>query len=493
MEAVARRLLCMRPSRRNPSSLRRFSRHRGEEEDERRQHHQPLQLLREVVVDGVGGLDEMESALDQLDIQVSPSLVSQVFDSCDAGAGDTRRLLRFFAWSRRRTQDALWGDPFTRAIRTFAARGDAPAMGILISDLQRDHRHMEADTFAFAAEFLVKLGRPDDCLRLLKMQGAAAGGRRPITSERILAVVHALCGRGHAERAAGLVGRYRGELGAAEMAAASRSLLHGWCVGRNAREARKVLEEMKSAGARPGRAAYDALLRCLCERNLKFNPSALVPEAFSVMAEMRAAGEAPAAVSGNILLSCLARARRVKEAYSVLQSMRRAEGKRPPADWISYYLVARVLYLTGRFIRGNRVIRQMLEDGVAPEPRFFRRLVGLLCGVESLDIALEVFDHMRGLCAPQDCGPVYDLLIAKLCRSGRFDSVRRLCDDAAARGVLLGCSRELLDSSKKEVFEPAKTEKETGRGLVRVSSSRERRKKMKKMKKLKKMKKRRST
>ncbi|CAA6666910.1 unnamed protein product [Spirodela intermedia] len=467
METVARRLLCMRPSRRNPSSLRRFSRHRGEEEDERRQHHQPLQLLREVVVDGVGGLDEMESALDQLDIQVSPSLVSQVFDSCDAGAGDTRRLLRFFAWSRRRTQDALWGDPFTRAIRTFAARGDAPAMGILISDLQRDRRHMEADTFAFAAEFLVKLGRPDDCLRLLKMQGAAAGGRRPITSERILAVVHALCGRGHAERAAGLVGRYRGELGAAEMAAASRSLLHGWCVGRNAREARKVLEEMKSAGARPGRAAYDALLRCLCERNLKFNPSALG----------RRRGPRP--VSGNILLSCLARARRVKEAYSVLQSMRRAEGKRP-----------RVLYLTGRFIRGNRVIRQMLEDGVAPEPRFFRRLVGLLCGVESLDIALEVFDHMRGLCAPQDCGPVYDLLIAKLCRSGKFDSVRRLWDDAAARGVLLGCSRELLDSSKTEVFEPAKTEKETGRGLVRVSSSRERRKKMKK---LKKMKKRRST
>uniref|UniRef100_A0A1D1Z9S4 Pentatricopeptide repeat-containing protein At5g61370, mitochondrial n=1 Tax=Anthurium amnicola TaxID=1678845 RepID=A0A1D1Z9S4_9ARAE len=427
-----------------------------------------FQRIRDIVFSGVGGLDDMESALDQLRSPVPPSLVAQVFGSCPhpvspagSGVGDTRRLLRFFSWCRRKAGGGdRWGEAFSCAIRTLAERNDAPAMGILVSDHQRERREMDLDTFSCVVESLVKSGREDDAVRLFRMlenneqqQEQQGGGCR---SRRVVAIVHALCARGHARKAHAVVWHHRDKLGPAEKPTVYFSLLHGWCVGRNAREARKVLEEMKSAGLRPGLASYNTFLRCVCERNLKFNPSALIPEGFSVMAEMRTAGVPPTAVSFNILLSCLVRARRVKEACKVLHSMRTREAGRPAPDWVSYYLVVRVLYLTGRLIRGNRVIRQMLlEDGLVAKAWFFRSLIGLLCGVENVGIALEVFDHMKRSYV-QDCGPVYDLLIAKLCKSGKFEVGKRLWDEAVEKGILLRCSSDLLDPSKTEIFKPTK-------------------------------------
>ena len=329
-----------------------------------------LQILREVVLEGAGGLDEMESALNDLHMSVSPSLAAEVFQSATGGVATSRRLLRFFSWSRRRScapeESLWWGDPFREAIRCFADNKDAAAITILISELSRRRRQMPPDVFTSVAESLVKLCRPDDVIRLLNLQ--LEEGRQ--SGKIILAAVHALCGGGHAAAAAKLVARRSGELTPAEMTAARRNLLHGWCRGRNAREARKMLEEMKASGEAPGGGAYLELFRCLCERNLKFNAAALLPEAFSVVAEMRAAGELPTPATVNVLLSCLVRARRVKEAWNVLQSMRRGENGRPAPDWVSYYHVTRVMFLSGRYVRGKRVFRQMVEDGVAAPPGF---------------------------------------------------------------------------------------------------------------------------
>ncbi|MQM10656.1 hypothetical protein Taro_043551 [Colocasia esculenta] len=520
MEALARRLLRM-PSPRFPLrpphhilSLRRHGlhyEHVKQRPQEHPHHDQPshpdtsdnwlLQRVVDIVVSGVGGLDEMESALDQLPSSVSSELVAHVFgSSTDGGIGDTRRLLRFFSWSWRKaggenTHGDSQGKIFSRAIRTFADRSDATALGILVADLQRERCEMDLDTFICAAESLIKSGRVDDAVRLFRMlendtqQQEQRDGASGSGSGRVVAIVHALCARGHARKAEGVVWHHRDKLGPAEKPSVYLSILHGWCVRRNARDARRVLGEMKSAGILPGLASYNTFLGCLCERNLKFNPSALIPEGFSVIAEMKTAGVLPTSVSFNILLSFLVRARRVKEAFKVLHSMRVREAGRPAPDWVSYYLVARVLYLTGRFIRGNRVIRQMLEDGVVPEARFFRSLIGLLCGVENVDIALEVFDYMKKSCG-HDCGPAYDLLITKLCKNGKFDVGRRLWDEAVERGILLGCSGDLLDPSKTQVFQPTKNveslyadgansllkKKKKKKGVIRVNTKKRRKK-----------------
>ncbi|EHA8591994.1 putative Pentatricopeptide repeat-containing protein, mitochondrial [Cocos nucifera] len=122
-------------------------------------------------------------------------------------------------------------------------------------------------------------------------------------------------------------------------------------------------------------------------------------------------------------------------------------------DWISYYIVVRLLYLTGRFVRGNRLVDQMLDERLSPGARFYRGLVGVLCGLERVDHALKMFERMKRCCV-QDQGPTYDLLIEKLCRSGRFDAGKRLWEEAAERGIILQCSKDLLDPSKTHVFRP---------------------------------------
>ncbi|MQL68940.1 hypothetical protein Taro_001232, partial [Colocasia esculenta] len=80
-------------------------------------------------------------------------------------------------------------------------------------------------------------------------------------------------------------------------------------------------------------ASYNTLLRCLCERNLKFNSSAIIPEGFSMIAKMKTPGGAP---NLRQLQHPAVLARRVNEAG------------------------------------------------------FFRSLIGLLCGVENADTPLEV-------------------------------------------------------------------------------------------------------
>jgi len=49
---------------------------------------------------------------------------------------------------------------------------------------------------------------------------------------------------------------------------------------------------------------------------------------------------------------------------------------------------------------------------------------------------------------------IYDLLIEKLCRIGRFEIGRELWDEATKSGIVLGCSQDLLDPLKTEVFRP---------------------------------------
>lgn len=424
------------------------------------------------VVNGVGGLDDMEAALDQSVVEmadiVTPSLVSQVVDfASQSDPPPSRRLVRFFSWARQRNPELEeWNQVFNQSIRVLAKKRDFTGVDILISDFQKERRIMETSTFCCLAEALVKSGRADDALGIFKNLNKF-GCPRDATA--VSAIVHALCSRGHARKAQGVLWHHRLKRSLPVEPCLYTALLHGWCNHGNVKEARAVLEDIKSRGLSPCLPAYNAFLRCLCTRNLKFNPSALVSEASTVMAEMRSQCITPTSASFNILLSCLSKVRRVKEACRVLEQMR---GGGCCPDWMSYYLVARVLYLTGRMGSGDRVADDMVADGLAPEPRFYHGLVALLCGIDKVSHALGMLERMKkNLQCPVEArgsvyGPVYDLVIFKLCRRGEFDKGRQLWDEATGNGFQLECLSDVLNSLKtkgelnpEEVITPCKMEK----------------------------------
>ncbi|KAM7475651.1 hypothetical protein LguiB_022894 [Lonicera macranthoides] len=155
-------------------------------------------------------------------------------------------------------------------------------MGILVLDLGK-----ETLTFSLVTDALVKLGREDEAY--LK------------DSTVVSAIVSAICTKGHAKRAEGVVWHHKDKISGAEPCM-YRSLLHGRHLRQNVKEARRIVKGVKTFGIMPELFCCNTFLRCLCKRNLKSNPSGLFPEALNVM-EMRIYKIAPTMISYTILLS----------------------------------------------------------------------------------------------------------------------------------------------------------------------------------------------
>ncbi|XVF09021.1 hypothetical protein REPUB_Repub07fG0054600 [Reevesia pubescens] len=253
-------------------------------------------------------------------------------------------------------------------------------MEILISDLRDGGRVMESQTFSVVAEMLVKLGREDEA-------------------------------QGHARKAEGVVYHHKDKITGVEPCI-YRSLLYGWSVQENVKEARRVIKEMKSASVELDLYCYNTFLRI-----------------------------APTSISYNILLSCLGRTRRVKESCRILDLMKKSGCV---LDWITYYLVARTSYLTGRFGKGNMIVDEMIEQGLTPDRKFYNDLIGVLCGVERVNFALELFERMKRS-SLGGYGPVYDVLIPKLCRAEDFEKGRELRDEAVATGTVHQVSKQISE------------------------------------------------
>ncbi|XP_004138304.1 pentatricopeptide repeat-containing protein At5g61370, mitochondrial [Cucumis sativus] len=403
--------------------------------------------LCEVISCTIGGLDELESSLNKCTISLTSSLVTQVIDSSKNEA-PTRRLLRFFLWSLKKLNHTLEDEDFNNAIRFFAQKKDYTAVNILLSNLKKADRAMDGQTFGFVAEAFVKMDREDEALGLFKNLEKY---KCPHDQFTVVAIITALCSKGHAKRAEGVVLHHKDKI-SSTMSCIYRSLLYGWSIKKNTKEARRILKEMKSDGTMPDLFCYNTFLKCLCEKNVEKNPSGLVPESLNVMMEMRSYKISPNSISYNILLSCLCKTRRVKESCKILEMMKRT-GCQP--DCVSYYLMARVLFLTGRFGKGREIVDEMIEEGLTPDRKFYYDLIGILCGVERTNYALELFEKMKRS-SLGGYGPVYDVLIPKLCRGGEFEMGRQLWEEAMAMGVSLNCSSEILDPSITKVFKPTR-------------------------------------
>lgn len=447
---------------------------------------QEVQELGGIISTSTGGLDDLESSLKNFRTSLTSSLVTQVIDSCKTEAS-TRRLLRFFLWSHKNLKCGLEDKDYNYALRVFACNKDHIAMDILMTDLKKEGRTMETQTFGIVAEALVKIGREDEALGVFKNLHKY---NCPQDSFTVTAIISALCTKGHAKRAEGVVWHHKDKISGLEPCV-YRSLLYGWSEQKNVKEARRIMKEMKSNGIMPDLFCYNTILRCLCERNLQRNPSGLVPEALNVMIEMRSFGVSPTSISYNILLSCLGRTRRIKESCRILNTMKKT-GCSP--DWMSYYLVARVLYLSRRFGKGNKIVDEMIGAGLIPDCKFYYDLIGILCALERPHYALELFDQMKKY-SLGGYGPVYDVLIPKFCRGGDFEKGRELWDEAMNMGVSLCCSSDVLDPSITEVLKPTrKVEKislvnctsTTFKGRVKKNTGKTMKKKTKMKRKMKK-------
>ncbi|KAB2609400.1 pentatricopeptide repeat-containing protein [Pyrus ussuriensis x Pyrus communis] len=218
-----------------------------------------LQELCTIVSSAIGGLDDLESSLNEFSASLTSSLVTQVIDSCKSEA-PTRRLLRFFSWCHKNLGYGLQDKDYNYGIRVFAEKKDHTAMNIVLSDLVKAGRVMEAQTFGLVTEALVKLGKEDEALGMFKNLDKYKCPQDGVT---VTAIVNALCAQGHAKRAEGVVLHHRDKIAGIEPCI-YKSLLYGWSVQENVKEARKIIKEMKSIRIMPDLFCYNTFLRGFC-------------------------------------------------------------------------------------------------------------------------------------------------------------------------------------------------------------------------------------
>lgn len=184
-----------------------------------RQEGESEAAVRDVVCSGVGSLDEVGIRLDRLNLAVSPAMVRRVIDSCSERSDSGRRLLRFLSWCRSKDPAGLRDGEHDRAIAVLARMGDLTAMKIAVGDGEKDGRRMSPETFTDVVEALVKADKEDEAVRLfrglerqrlLPQQGVGAGGEGIWSSS--LAMVQALCMKGFAREAQGVVWHHKNEL-----------------------------------------------------------------------------------------------------------------------------------------------------------------------------------------------------------------------------------------------------------------------------------------
>lgn len=397
------------------------------------------------LINGGGDLEELEANLNQSGIIPTPPLMEQVIHRCGDEA-ICRRILGFFNWCIRQPGCHLSDEFFNNVLDLFARKNDLKAMEMLVADMRREGRQLELKTFAHVTERLVRAGRDKEAVGLF----IRLSGLEYQRAFRI--VVCALCEKGFAERAETLIKHMKKKLPLDEII--FNSLIHGWCVKGNSEEARRVMEDMRSHGFRPGLIAYNSLLKCICKTLAEKDPSKLMHEGNNIVVEMQRNEVSPNQFTFNILISHLCKIRSINAAHKQFRKMEKC-GCSPNS--VTYVLLIKTMYLTDRLVDGDKMLDRMIEAGFKPDAKTFHSFIAVLCGNERVDHALCVLSRMEG--DSEGKSKLFHLLIGKLCRSGQFDKAQLLWNEAAPKGLTLDFCPDLLDPTKTEVCRPVRKER----------------------------------
>lgn len=210
-------------------------------------------------------------------------------------------------------------------------------------------------------------------------------------------------------------------------------LIKGWCVDGKLEEARRLAREMYRGGFEIGAVAYNAILDCVCKLCRIKDPSRVLSEADDVLVDMDAAGVPRNTETFNVLMSNLCKIRRTEDAVRLFYRM--GEWGCYP-DATSFVVLIRSLYQAARVGEGDEMIDRMRSAGYgdALDKKAYFGFLKILCGIERIDHALNVFAKMKA----DGCKPgvqTYDLLMEKLYAHGRVEKAKALFNEAVGNGV----------------------------------------------------------
>jgi len=145
------------------------------------------------------------------------------------------------------------------------------------------------------------------------------------------------------------------------------TLIKGYCLEGSIDKAFKVLEDLKSEGTlRPDEITYNSILDG-CAKQQR------VDDALSILQEMQGAGIKPSNYTLSILVKILGRARRLSQAFQIVEDLSSRHGLRPNVQ--VYTCLMQACFTTRKLERALQVHDNMIAKGCMPDEKLYVALV----------------------------------------------------------------------------------------------------------------------
>ncbi|CAA7406153.1 unnamed protein product [Spirodela intermedia] len=199
-------------------------------------------------------------------------------------------------------------------------------------------------------------------------------------------------------------------------------VLNGWCnaVG-NLREAKRFWREMGRRGVQPDAISYGAMISC-------YSKASNLRDVLKVFDSMKDLGIEPDRKVYNAVVYALAKGGRMREARRLVKAMEEEKGIAPNAA--TFNSLIRPLCKARRAGEAREMFEEMRSRGLSPCVRTFHAMFDT---VKTSDEVFEMLELMKqAKCPPAN--ETYIMLIRKLCRWRRHESVAKLWTEMAAAG-----------------------------------------------------------
>lgn len=349
-------------------------------------------------------------------------LLSTLNISPDAG----RMALDFLKWAMSRPGFEVNDEVYSYFVEYFGRRKDFKATNEILVDGcgVAGVKSLEA-----LVDRLIRAGRPTQAVALFERMEKDYGFVRNMDSLKL--IVSGLCERGYGSYAEKMVKSLANEFFPDEYIC--DALIKGWCVDGKLDEARRLAGEMHRGGFEIGTSAYNSLLDCVCALCRKKDPFRLVHVSGSVLFEMERNGVPRDVETYNVLITNLCKIRKTQDAMEWFSTMDQW-GCYP--NETTFLVLIKSLYQAARVGEGDEMIDRMKSAGYgdALDKKAYYEFLKILCGIERIDHAMNVFAMME----EDGCKPgikTYELLMEKLCAHGRLDKANALYKEAESNGL----------------------------------------------------------
>nr|GMC73776.1 pentatricopeptide repeat-containing protein PNM1, mitochondrial [Ipomoea batatas] len=381
------------------------------------------ELLKDPQVESLPILQRLDLSFSH--IALTHSLIRATLNlSPDSG----RAVLGFLDWVKTRPNFELDDEVYSSFVDYLGRKKDFKAThDVLIGG----RGVIGAKTLESMIDRLVRAGRPTQTVAFFEKMEEEYGFVRNMDSMKL--VVTKLCEHGFASYAEKMVKSLANEFFPDEYVC--EMLIKGWCVDGKLDEAQRLAGEMYRGGFEIGTPSYNAILDCVCKLCRKKDPFRLQSEVDKLLLEMEEKGVPRDVETFNVLVSNLCKIRQTQAAMDLFYRM--GEWGCHPNETTFLELI-RSLYQAARIGEGDEMIDRMKSAGYgdALDKKAYYGFLKILCGIERIDHAMNVFAKMK----EDGCKPgikTYELLMGRLVAHGRMDKANALYKEAESDGILV--------------------------------------------------------